>query len=93
MVVHTLPDQGLPELRKNWRSRNSWLSLWKPNADHFIHADVLPVLSTGKLDIHGIKNFASSDLTAVLTAGISRIALSLHARNAVSNARIRPSLV
>jgi acyl-[acyl-carrier-protein]-phospholipid O-acyltransferase/long-chain-fatty-acid--[acyl-carrier-protein] ligase len=35
-------------------------TLWKPRSNQFFHADALPLLGTGKMDLRGIKALAAS---------------------------------
>lgn len=59
LVVHTLRnDQLQPVLEK--LAQCDLPALWKPKANQFIHADAIPVLGTGKMDLRGIKTLAAS---------------------------------
>jgi len=63
MVVHILPEQKLASVLDKL-AESSLPALWKPKADQFIHADALPVLGTGKLDLRGIKSLAMGAVAA-----------------------------
>ncbi len=57
MVIYTISDDKLaPVLEK--LAASDLPALWKPRANQFIHADALPLLGTGKLDLRGVKTLA-----------------------------------
>lgn len=35
-------------------------ALWKPRAKQFVHADAIPMLGTGKIDLRGVKALATA---------------------------------
>jgi acyl-[acyl-carrier-protein]-phospholipid O-acyltransferase/long-chain-fatty-acid--[acyl-carrier-protein] ligase len=58
VVVHTLPEEKLaPVLEK--LAKSDLPALWKPRSNQFFHADALPVLGTGKIDLRGVKSLAT----------------------------------
>ncbi len=58
VVVHTLPEEKLaPVLEK--LAKSDLPALWKPRSNQFFHADALPVLGTGKIDLRGVKSLAA----------------------------------
>ncbi len=66
MVVTTLPAAKLtPVLEK--LAQCDLPALWRPKANQFVYAEVLPMLGTGKMDLRGIKTLAAS-LTAEVEA-------------------------
>jgi acyl-[acyl-carrier-protein]-phospholipid O-acyltransferase/long-chain-fatty-acid--[acyl-carrier-protein] ligase len=57
MVIYTISDEKLaPVLEK--LAASDLPALWKPRANQFTHADALPMLGTGKLDLRGVKTLA-----------------------------------
>jgi acyl-[acyl-carrier-protein]-phospholipid O-acyltransferase/long-chain-fatty-acid--[acyl-carrier-protein] ligase len=65
LVIHTLPEAKLADVLEKL-SQCDLPALWKPKANQFVHADAIPMLGTGKVDLRGIKTIATS-----LTAGIA----------------------
>lgn len=64
MVVTTLNDVKLgPVLEK--LAQSDLPALWKPKPNQFVHADALPLLGTGKLDLRGVKTIAASQAAGV----------------------------
>jgi acyl-[acyl-carrier-protein]-phospholipid O-acyltransferase/long-chain-fatty-acid--[acyl-carrier-protein] ligase len=58
-VITTLSDEALkPVLEK--LSRCDLPALWKPKANLFFHTDKLPILGTGKTDLRGVRELATS---------------------------------
>jgi acyl-[acyl-carrier-protein]-phospholipid O-acyltransferase/long-chain-fatty-acid--[acyl-carrier-protein] ligase len=58
-VITTLSDEALtPVLEK--LSQCDLPALWKPKANLFFHTDKLPILGTGKTDLRGVRELASS---------------------------------
>jgi acyl-[acyl-carrier-protein]-phospholipid O-acyltransferase/long-chain-fatty-acid--[acyl-carrier-protein] ligase len=65
-VLTTLSDEALaPVLEK--LSQCDLPALWKPKANLFFHTDKLPILGTGKTDLRGVRELASS---LTLQAGV-----------------------
>jgi acyl-[acyl-carrier-protein]-phospholipid O-acyltransferase / long-chain-fatty-acid--[acyl-carrier-protein] ligase len=59
VVLSTLSGDELePVMQK--LAQSDLPALWKPKANHFFHADALPILGTGKMDLRGIKALAAS---------------------------------
>ena len=59
MVLTTLTDEKLaPVLEK--LAKCDLPALWKPRGNQFVHADALPVLGTGKIDLRGVKALAAA---------------------------------
>jgi acyl-[acyl-carrier-protein]-phospholipid O-acyltransferase / long-chain-fatty-acid--[acyl-carrier-protein] ligase len=57
MVIHTIPEEKLaPVLEK--LTACDLPALWKPRPNQFIHADAIPLLGTGKVDLRGVKSLA-----------------------------------
>jgi acyl-[acyl-carrier-protein]-phospholipid O-acyltransferase/long-chain-fatty-acid--[acyl-carrier-protein] ligase len=66
IVIYTLPAAKLtPVLEK--LSQCDLPALWKPKANQFVHADAIPTLGTGKMDLRAIKALAGSQASAVET--------------------------
>ena len=59
MVLHTLNDTTLATVLEKF-ANTDLPNLWKPKADQFIHADHLPLLGTGKLDLRKVKELAAA---------------------------------
>jgi acyl-[acyl-carrier-protein]-phospholipid O-acyltransferase / long-chain-fatty-acid--[acyl-carrier-protein] ligase len=57
MVVHTLTDDKLASVLEKL-AQCDLPALWKPRPNQFIHADALPMLGTGKIDLRGVKELA-----------------------------------
>lgn len=64
IVIHTLTQPALAAILEKL-AESSLPALWKPKADQFVHAEALPVLGTGKLDLRGIRNLATAAMVAV----------------------------
>jgi acyl-[acyl-carrier-protein]-phospholipid O-acyltransferase/long-chain-fatty-acid--[acyl-carrier-protein] ligase len=65
-VLTTLSDQALgPVLEK--LSQSDLPALWKPKANLFFYTEKLPMLGTGKTDLRGVKQMATS---MALAAGV-----------------------
>jgi acyl-[acyl-carrier-protein]-phospholipid O-acyltransferase / long-chain-fatty-acid--[acyl-carrier-protein] ligase len=59
VVLHKLsPEQLQPCLEK--LAQSDLPNLWKPRPDQFFHIDALPYLGTGKLDLHKVREIAST---------------------------------
>jgi len=59
IVVHTLNDDQLRQAQE--KLANSDLpALWKPRPDHFVFAEKLPYLGTGKLDLRKLRELATA---------------------------------
>ena len=59
VVLTTLSaEQFEPVIQK--MAQSDLPALWKPKPDQFFHADALPLLGTGKMDLRGIKALATS---------------------------------
>jgi acyl-[acyl-carrier-protein]-phospholipid O-acyltransferase/long-chain-fatty-acid--[acyl-carrier-protein] ligase len=59
VVVHTLPAAKLTSVLEKL-AQCDLPALWKPKANQFVHAETLPLLGTGKIDLRGIKALAVS---------------------------------
>jgi acyl-[acyl-carrier-protein]-phospholipid O-acyltransferase / long-chain-fatty-acid--[acyl-carrier-protein] ligase len=59
VVVSTLSTERLAPVVEKF-TRSDLPALWKPKANQFFHADALPLLGTGKIDLRGIKMLALS---------------------------------
>jgi acyl-[acyl-carrier-protein]-phospholipid O-acyltransferase / long-chain-fatty-acid--[acyl-carrier-protein] ligase len=59
VVVSTLSTERLAPVVEKF-TRSDLPALWKPKANQFFHADALPLLGTGKIDLRGIKALALS---------------------------------
>jgi acyl-[acyl-carrier-protein]-phospholipid O-acyltransferase/long-chain-fatty-acid--[acyl-carrier-protein] ligase len=57
MVIHTLPEAKLASVLDRF-TQCDLPALWKPKPNQFIHADVIPLLGTGKADLRAIKALA-----------------------------------
>jgi acyl-[acyl-carrier-protein]-phospholipid O-acyltransferase/long-chain-fatty-acid--[acyl-carrier-protein] ligase len=58
VVVYTISEEKLaPVLEK--LAQCDLPALWKPRPNQFIHADAIPMLGTGKIDLRGVKTLAS----------------------------------
>ena len=58
IVLHTLPEDRLPELLKNL-SQCGLPNLWMPRANQFFQIDTLPRLASGKMDLRAIREMAA----------------------------------
>ncbi len=58
-VITTLSGESLSSVLEKL-SRCDLPSLWKPKANLFFHTDKLPILGTGKTDLRGVRQLASS---------------------------------
>jgi acyl-[acyl-carrier-protein]-phospholipid O-acyltransferase/long-chain-fatty-acid--[acyl-carrier-protein] ligase len=59
VVVHTLKEEQLKDCLEKL-SKSDLPALWKPRPDQFIHAEQLPYLGTGKLDLRRLRELAQS---------------------------------
>ncbi|MGA8783469.1 MAG: MFS transporter [Terracidiphilus sp.] len=66
IVIHTLPETKLAAVLEKL-SQCDLPALWKPKANQFIHADAIPTLGTGKMDLRAIKALAASQVSEVET--------------------------
>ncbi len=57
IVLHTLPEECLPELLKKL-PQFGLPNLWIPRANQFFHVDTLPRLASGKMDLRNIRAMA-----------------------------------
>ncbi len=57
VVLHTDLDIPVEELLKKLREQ-SLPKLWTPRRENFFHVDALPILGSGKLDLHHLKELA-----------------------------------
>jgi acyl-[acyl-carrier-protein]-phospholipid O-acyltransferase / long-chain-fatty-acid--[acyl-carrier-protein] ligase len=62
IVLHTLPDDKLPECLAQL-AKSDLPPLWKPRPDQFVHVESLPYLGTGKLDLRRLKEIATGAST------------------------------
>jgi acyl-[acyl-carrier-protein]-phospholipid O-acyltransferase / long-chain-fatty-acid--[acyl-carrier-protein] ligase len=59
VVLTTLPaEQFEPVVQR--LAQSDLPALWKPKSNQFFHADALPMLGTGKMDLRGVKALAAS---------------------------------
>ena len=58
VVLHTLSDEQVNDLKEKLRASKDLPNLWKPNANNFHRIDEIPVLGTGKMDLRAIKQMA-----------------------------------
>jgi acyl-[acyl-carrier-protein]-phospholipid O-acyltransferase/long-chain-fatty-acid--[acyl-carrier-protein] ligase len=58
-VLTTLPDEALASVLEKL-SQCDLPALWRPKANLFFHADKLPMLGTGKTDLRGVKQLATT---------------------------------
>jgi acyl-[acyl-carrier-protein]-phospholipid O-acyltransferase/long-chain-fatty-acid--[acyl-carrier-protein] ligase len=64
MVIYTISEEKLaPVLEK--LAQSDLPALWKPRPNQFIHADALPMLGTGKLDLRGVKNLVMAQSAGI----------------------------
>jgi acyl-[acyl-carrier-protein]-phospholipid O-acyltransferase/long-chain-fatty-acid--[acyl-carrier-protein] ligase len=63
VVLHTLSESQLEDLKKNMR-QSGLPNLWLPNADSFYEIDELPVLGSGKTDLRSLNAMAKDLSTA-----------------------------
>jgi acyl-[acyl-carrier-protein]-phospholipid O-acyltransferase / long-chain-fatty-acid--[acyl-carrier-protein] ligase len=66
IVIHTLPAAKLTTVLEKL-SQCDLPALWKPKANQFVHADLIPTLGTGKMDLRAIKALAASQVSEVET--------------------------
>ena len=66
IVIHTLPAAKLMAVLENL-PQCDLPPLWRPKANQFVHADSIPMLGTGKMDLRAIRALATS-LTADVEA-------------------------
>jgi acyl-[acyl-carrier-protein]-phospholipid O-acyltransferase/long-chain-fatty-acid--[acyl-carrier-protein] ligase len=64
VVLSTLPTAQFESVLQKL-AQSDLPALWKPKANQFFHADALPLLGTGKMDLRGIKTLAASLSQAV----------------------------
>ena len=65
-VLTTLPDEAMTSVLEKL-SQCDLPALWRPKANLFFHTDKLPMLGTGKTDLRGVKQLAT---TLALEAGV-----------------------
>jgi acyl-[acyl-carrier-protein]-phospholipid O-acyltransferase/long-chain-fatty-acid--[acyl-carrier-protein] ligase len=59
VVIYTISEDKLtPVLEK--LATCDLPALWKPRANQFVHADAIPLLGTGKIDLRGVKALAAA---------------------------------
>jgi len=58
-VLTTLPDEAMTAVLEKL-SQCDLPALWRPKANLFFHTDKLPMLGTGKTDLRGVRELASS---------------------------------
>ena len=58
LVVLYTKGTGDPETFNRSLAESPLPNLWKPDRDHYLEVESLPVLGTGKLDIKGLKQIA-----------------------------------
>jgi acyl-[acyl-carrier-protein]-phospholipid O-acyltransferase / long-chain-fatty-acid--[acyl-carrier-protein] ligase len=58
IVLHTLSEEKLQECLDQL-GKSDLPALWKPHPDQFVHAESLPYLGTGKLDLRRLKEIAT----------------------------------
>jgi acyl-[acyl-carrier-protein]-phospholipid O-acyltransferase / long-chain-fatty-acid--[acyl-carrier-protein] ligase len=59
MVIYTISEEKLAPVLERL-AQCDLPALWKPRPNQFIHADAIPLLGTGKIDLRGVKSLASA---------------------------------
>ncbi len=59
MVLYTIDDSNLEAVLQQFANADL-PNLWKPKRDQFVHAEKLPMLGTGKIDLRKVKELAAS---------------------------------
>ncbi len=60
VVLHTLSDRELTQVRGLLKEEKRLPNLWRPRARSFYSVESLPFLGTGKLDLRAVQNLARS---------------------------------